>query len=146
VAVLHIAGALDDDVGVRLEQADQLVARRHGLAVQHPALALVEHAAYQRQIMLHPSLPALGFAAGQPDQPARGPLQGRPRGMNGCDQFTVEPAPGVFAAAVLNVGGAALGQAPALPAGLLPGAAIGSSRAGRPITARYRSAGVSVRQ
>ena len=29
VAVLHVAAALDDDVGMRLEQADQLLAGRH---------------------------------------------------------------------------------------------------------------------
>ena len=32
VAVVHVAAALDDDVGVRLEQADQLFAGRHRLA------------------------------------------------------------------------------------------------------------------
>ena len=38
VAVLHVAAALDDDVGVRLEQADQLLAGRHRLAGEDPAL------------------------------------------------------------------------------------------------------------
>ena len=33
VAVLHVAGALDDDVRVRLEQADQFFTRRDRLAV-----------------------------------------------------------------------------------------------------------------
>jgi hypothetical protein len=37
LAVLHVAPALDDDVGVRLEQAEQFFTRRHRLAVQHPA-------------------------------------------------------------------------------------------------------------
>ena len=32
VAVLDVAAALDDDVGMRLEQADQLLAGRHRLA------------------------------------------------------------------------------------------------------------------
>jgi len=43
--------SLDDDVGGRLEQTDQLVAGRHGLAVEHPALGLVDDARDQRQIM-----------------------------------------------------------------------------------------------
>jgi hypothetical protein len=48
VTVLHVASALDDDVGMRLEEADQLLAGRHRLTAQDAALALVEHAADQR--------------------------------------------------------------------------------------------------
>jgi hypothetical protein len=66
VAVLHVAGALDNNAGVRLEHADQLFTRRHRLAVQRPALALVEDARDQRQIMVHLRAPALGRHAGQP--------------------------------------------------------------------------------
>ena len=40
VAVLGVAAAFDDDIGMRLEQADQLLAGRHRLAGQHPPLAL----------------------------------------------------------------------------------------------------------
>src|SRR5690348_2790956 len=44
VSVLHVATTLNDDVGVRLEQADQLFAGRHRLALEHPALALSDEA------------------------------------------------------------------------------------------------------
>ena len=114
VAVLHVAAAFDDDVGVRLEQADQLFAGRHRLAVQHPAFALVEHARDQRQIMVDLGAPALGRDAGKLAQPLGGPLQRRPGGMNGSDQLAIEPAPVVFAATVLDLCGAALGHAPAI--------------------------------
>src|SRR5277367_709447 len=40
VSVLHVTAAFDDDVGMRLEQADQLLAGRHRLAFEDPALAL----------------------------------------------------------------------------------------------------------
>src|SRR5690242_14213807 len=43
VTVLDAAAAFDDDVGMALEQADQLVAGRHRLAAEHPALALRDH-------------------------------------------------------------------------------------------------------
>lgn len=52
MAVLHVTGALDDNVGMRLEQADKLLSDRHAFAAQHPAFALIEHAGDQRQIMI----------------------------------------------------------------------------------------------
>jgi len=99
---------------MRLEQADQFFTRRDRLAVQHPALALVEDARDQRQIMVDLGAPARGRHAGHGGQPVDGSLQGRPGGMRGGDQLAVEPAPGVFAAAILDVCGAALRQAPAV--------------------------------
>ena len=45
VTVLYGASALDDDVGMRLEQADQLLAGWHRLTTQDAALAMVGHAA-----------------------------------------------------------------------------------------------------
>ena len=42
VTVVHVAAALDDDVGMRLEQADQLLAGRHRLAGEDPALGLAD--------------------------------------------------------------------------------------------------------
>ena len=78
MAVLHVAAAFDDDVGMRLEQADQLVAGRYGLAAQYPALALGQHARDQRQIMVHLRTPALGRDAGKPGQPLAGSQQRRP--------------------------------------------------------------------
>src|SRR5439155_15698679 len=40
VSVLHVAATLEDDVGMRLEQAYQLFAGRHRLAVKDAPLAL----------------------------------------------------------------------------------------------------------
>ena len=37
VSVLNLTTTFDDDVGVRLEQADQLLTGRHDLAVKHAA-------------------------------------------------------------------------------------------------------------
>ena len=39
MAILGVAAALDDDVGMGLEQADQLVCRGHLLALQDPMFA-----------------------------------------------------------------------------------------------------------
>jgi hypothetical protein len=52
------------------------------LAVQHAALALVEDARDQRQIIVDLSAPARGRQAGQP---VGGPLQRRLSGMRGGD-------------------------------------------------------------
>ena len=58
VTVLHVAAALDHDVGVRLEQADQLLAGRHHQAVKDAPLALGQDALDQRLIVSDPSTPA----------------------------------------------------------------------------------------
>src|SRR4051812_44279000 len=42
VTVINVAAALDDDVGMRLEQADQLVAGGHRPAAEHPPLPFRE--------------------------------------------------------------------------------------------------------
>ena len=75
VAVLHVAAAFDDDVGMRLEQADQLLAGRHRLAGQDPALALGDDALDQRQIMADLGMPALDGRVGRHGQPRRRLLQ-----------------------------------------------------------------------
>jgi len=77
VAILHVAATLDDNVGVRLEQADQLFPCRHRLAMQHPALALVEDARDQRQVMVDLGAPVLDHDAGARAQPRGGSLQRR---------------------------------------------------------------------
>jgi hypothetical protein len=46
VSVPNLTTAFDDDVGVRLEQADQLLTRRHDLAVKHAASGLDNNARY----------------------------------------------------------------------------------------------------
>src|SRR5262245_65824260 len=60
VSVLNLATAFDDDVGVRLEQADQLLTGRHYLAGKHAALGLDNNARYQWQVMRDLGTPALG--------------------------------------------------------------------------------------
>ena len=75
MAIFDVAAAFDDDVGMRLEQADELVAGRHGLAVQHPTLALGPARAHQRQIMVHLRTPALGRDVDKPDRPPDGSQQ-----------------------------------------------------------------------
>src|SRR3954462_4887533 len=57
VTVINVAAALDDDVGMRLEQADQLVAGGHRLAGEHPPLALRDHPLDQRLIVTDLGLP-----------------------------------------------------------------------------------------
>jgi hypothetical protein len=48
VTVVHLAAALDDDIGVRLEQANQLLAARHRLAGEDAALGLGDDALESR--------------------------------------------------------------------------------------------------
>ena len=57
VAVFDVATALDDNIGVGFEQADQLLVGRHRLAGQHPSLALADDALDQRPIVAEPGLP-----------------------------------------------------------------------------------------
>jgi hypothetical protein len=47
VAVADVAAALHDDVGVRLEDRDDLLAGGHGLAAEHAPPRLVEHAIHE---------------------------------------------------------------------------------------------------
>ena len=66
VAVLNVAGTLDDDVGVRLEQADDLFAGGDGLAVKDATLGLPDDPLDQRTIVAELGLPEYGgdrFAA-----------------------------------------------------------------------------------
>jgi hypothetical protein len=46
------AAPVTDDVGVRLEDRDDLLRRRHGLAVEHPAASLVEHLRCELDVVL----------------------------------------------------------------------------------------------
>lgn len=57
VAVLGVAAAFDDDIGMRFEQADQLLAGRYLLAGQHPPLTLSDGAFDQRPIVMDLELP-----------------------------------------------------------------------------------------
>lgn len=51
VPILHAAPALYDDVGMRFEQAHQLLAGRNGLPIDHTASGLVDDALDQREIV-----------------------------------------------------------------------------------------------
>ena len=77
VSVLHVTAALDEDVGMRLEQADQLLAGRHRLTVEDPNLALGEDALDQRQIVADLGAPSLGRDPGDFGQPFGGLSQCR---------------------------------------------------------------------
>src|SRR5438034_11805332 len=104
---------------MRLEQAYQLFAGRHRLAVKDAPLALSEDALDQRQIMAELGAPALGRDPGEVGEPFAGLVPRRLGGAGGGDQLTIEPAPVVFAAAVLNRA-RAFCQAAAIPPPQLP--------------------------
>lgn len=57
VAVLGITAAFDDDIGMLFVQADQLLAGRYRLAVQHAPLALSDDAFDRRPIVMDLELP-----------------------------------------------------------------------------------------
>jgi hypothetical protein len=96
---------------MRLEQAYQLLVGRHRLAIKDALLALGKDALDQRQIVSELSAPALGRDPGEVGQPFAGLLQCRLGGAGGGDQLTIEPAPVVFAAAVLDRSRALFGKA-----------------------------------
>ena len=83
--VLHVANPLNDDVGVRLEQADQLLSGRHRLSAQDPPLALDEDALDQRQIVAELGTPALDRDPGEVGQPFSGLLHRRLGSTGGGD-------------------------------------------------------------
>jgi hypothetical protein len=100
--VLNVTPTLDDDVGVRLEQADQLLAGRHRPTVEHAALGLDEDARDQRQVMIDLGTQARDGRPGSFGQPCGNRLQLGPAGLGGGDQVAIEPALFVLAAAVLD--------------------------------------------
>jgi hypothetical protein len=91
--VLHVANSLDDDVGVRLEQADQLLAGEHRLSAQDRPLALDKDALDQRQIVAELGTPALDRDPGEVGQPFSGLLHRRLGSVGGGDQLAIELAP-----------------------------------------------------
>ena len=112
VAVLNLAAALDDDVGMRLEQADQLLAGRHRLAIEYPALGLGDDARDQRQVMVDFSTPARDGRLSGFGQFCGERLQLGPAGLGGSDQVTIKLALCVLSATVLDGARPLLGQAP----------------------------------
>jgi len=95
--------------------------------MQHPALALVEDARDQRQVMVDLGAPVLDHDAGARAQPRGGSRQRRTGGMSGSDQLAIEPTPGVFATAILDIYRTAFGQASAI----MPADRRGSRQFGR---------------
>src|SRR3954468_5626707 len=69
VTVINVAAALDDDVGMGLEQADQLVAGGPPLAADPPPLALRDHPLDQWLIVTDLGLPEDDRWAARPGQP-----------------------------------------------------------------------------
>ncbi len=69
MSVLHATATFDDDVGVRLEQTDQLLAGWDRLTLEDPALALGDDARDQRQVMIDLGAPPLGRCPGDLGQP-----------------------------------------------------------------------------
>src|SRR5713226_6869118 len=112
VSVLNLTAALADDVGMRLEQADELLAGRHRLAAEDPALALGDDARDQRQIMVDRGAPALGRCPGDRGQPWGSRLQLGPGGLGGGDQLAIELALLVLPAAVVDRARPLLGHTP----------------------------------
>src|SRR5208282_1341794 len=114
VSVLHLTTPLDDDVGVRLEQADQFLAGRHRLTLEYPALALVNDTRDQRQIMIDPGAPPLGRHPDGLGQPFGDRLQLGPSGLDGGNQLAIERPLLGLAAAVVDGARPLLGQTPAV--------------------------------
>ncbi|SEP32247.1 hypothetical protein SAMN05216228_10842 [Rhizobium tibeticum] len=63
MAILDVAAAFDDDVGMRLEQTDQLVASRHRLAGQDPPFGLGDDPFDQRLMVADLRLPEFNRGA-----------------------------------------------------------------------------------
>src|SRR5215204_5867691 len=93
VTVLDVAAALDDDVGMGLEQADQLVAGGHRFAAEHPPLALRDHPLDQQLIVTDLGLPEGGRWAARPGQPRRSAAQIGQGLARDLDQLAIERHP-----------------------------------------------------
>ena len=111
VAVFGVAAAFDDDVGMRFEQADQLLAGRHRFAGQHPPLGLCDDALDQRPIVTDLGLPEFDERIGRHGQSCRRLLQICQGGAGDRDQFTVELDTIGSTACELDLAGALLGRA-----------------------------------
>jgi hypothetical protein len=60
---VNVTATLDDNVGMRLEQADQFFAGRHRLTGEDTTLGLIDDALDQRQILFDFTAPDHGFDA-----------------------------------------------------------------------------------
>src|SRR5690349_15019023 len=93
LTVLDVAAALDDNVGMALERADQLVAGRHRLAAEHPPLALRDHPLDQWLIVTDLGPPESDGRLRRPGKPRRSFAQIGQSHTGDLDQFTVERHP-----------------------------------------------------
>src|SRR5215213_7827104 len=93
VTVLDVAAALNDDVGMGLEQADQLVAGRHRFAAEYPPLALRDHPLDQGLIVADLGPPESDCRLRRPGKPRRSFAQIGQGRTGDLDQFTVERHP-----------------------------------------------------
>jgi hypothetical protein len=87
---------------VRLEQADQFLAGRHGFAGEDAALGLADEALDQGQVMVDLAAPGYGFDGGAYGQAPGGMPERGQGGTGGRDQVSVELGFLFFAATVLN--------------------------------------------
>src|SRR3954466_9850009 len=93
VTVLDVAAALDDDVRMGLEQANQLVARGPRLAGEPPPLALCDHPLDQWLIVADLGPPESDGQLRRPGKPRRSFAQIGQGRTGDLDQFTVERRP-----------------------------------------------------
>src|SRR3954465_4678674 len=87
VTVLDVAAALDDDVGMGLEQADPLVPGRPRLAAEHPPLALCDHPLDQWLIVADLGPPESDGQLRRPGKPRRSFAQIGQGRTGDLDQF-----------------------------------------------------------
>ena len=94
VTVLNLASALDDDVGVRLEQADDLLVGGDRLAMKDATLGLRDDPLDQRTIVAELGLPRRGGRRVRRSPQLRRGLIGVGQGRPGQrDQFPIMPDP-----------------------------------------------------
>src|SRR3954466_16069575 len=93
VTVLDVAAALDDDAGMGLEQADQLIAGGHRFAAEPPPLALCDHPLDQWLIVADLGPPESDCRLRRPGKPRRSFAQIGQGRTGDLDQFTVERHP-----------------------------------------------------
>ena len=119
VAVVHVAAALDDDVAVRLEQADQFLSRRHRFTLEDAPLGLLDNLLDQGEPRAHRGKPGLDLDAGTRGgaHPGRGGTQIAHGRAGDGDQVSIQHRPLGLLAAMIDGLGTPLGP----PAVIMPG-------------------------
>ena len=111
---MNVAAALDDDVGVGLEQADQLVPGRDRLAGQDPALGLGDDPLDQRLIVTNLGLPELDRQIGGLGELRRCLVQIGQGHPGRLEKLAVQLNPSRPTSGELDRAGALLGRAPVI--------------------------------